>query len=502
MKIAAFMVIVAGLASGTPACVASPSGTSAVTTDTQSEARLMADRAIAFLKSKQGPSGGWGIPEKGPAYPAITGLVLQGMLAHDGVTVADPAVKKSVDWLLAMQQMDGGIYDKILPVYNTAIALTGIAKVPTPEARNAAARAQEFLKRLQYSEDTTVIEGNSESPKPVAETDPFYGGWGYGNRGRPDLSNTAFAIEALRASGLDPSDPAFKRAVVFLQRCQMDEKINQSSYAKGSSQGGFIYATSANKDSVGVGQSFAGETVESLSGPAGSAATITLKPNKDGKPPLKKAELSQLLRTRFAASTVADVKENADHIVVLLGPNSDGASALTITVRAQVQDPAVFAAALKDALAEHLATNDIQATAVTAWQGETHLRAYGSMSYAGLKSYLYAGLSKSDPRVTAVKRWVTQHYTLDENPGAGMDGYYYYVLMFGRAMDANGEPVLQVVDSSGTAKPREWKRDLVAKLATLQQADGSFRSVDSRWMEDNDVLITAYALIALEAAAH
>jgi hypothetical protein len=34
----------------------------------------------------------------------------------------------------------------------------------------------------------------------------------------------------------------------------------------------------------------------------------------------------------------------------------------------------------------------------------------------------------------------------------------------------------------------------------LQEPDGSFKSVDDRWMENDPVLITAYSLIALGEA--
>ena len=47
---------------------------------------------------------------------------------------------------------------------------------------------------------------------------------------------------------------------------------------------------------------------------------------------------------------------------------------------------------------------------------------------------------------------------------------------------------------------RDWANDLIDRLAGLQNADGSFKVVDDRWMEDNPVLITAYGLMALQHA--
>jgi squalene-hopene/tetraprenyl-beta-curcumene cyclase len=132
----------------------------------------------------------------------------------------------------------------------------------------------------------------------------------------------------------------------------------------------------------------------------------------------------------------------------------------------------------------------------------SRLRAYGSMTYAGFKSYVYAGLKKDDPRVQAAIEWIGRNYTLKENPGAGEDGLYYYYVVFARAMQAHGEPTVRVVSADGATQERRWAKDLVAQLATLQEPDGSFRPTKdgARWMEDNKVLITAYSLIALEAA--
>ncbi len=474
----------------------------AVPANSNEKAHAMATTAIVFLKSKQHISGGWSVPERGPTYPAITGLVLQGMLMHEGIDAKDAAAAKGIDWLLSKQQPDGGIYDTILPVYNTAISLTALSRANTPEARAAIKPAQEFLKNLQYFEDTRVLDGNSESAKPENKEDPFYGGWGYGNRGRPDLSNTAFAIEALKASGLESSDAAFLRARAFLQRCQLDDRFNDSAFAKGSTQGGFVYATSVNKDNIGGGQSFAGEISESLSGEPGTTAQFTLTKGSDGKPVLTKLQVVEMLSKAFAASTDQNVKEHAADLQVLIGASSDGLASVEITVRSRMTDPSMLHNAISPVLSAYLGNDGtITTQSVQHWRGESHLRAYGTMSYAGLKSYLYCGLSREDERVKAVTHWLRSNYTLAENPGVGSDGFYYYLLMFGRAMNAHGESEFETLVEGESRVVRNWRADLVNRMAELQQPDGSFKSIDSRWMEDNAVLITAYGLIALESAA-
>jgi squalene-hopene/tetraprenyl-beta-curcumene cyclase len=53
------------------------------------------------------------------------------------------------------------------------------------------------------------------------------------------------------------------------------------------------------------------------------------------------------------------------------------------------------------------------------------LRSYGSMTYAGLKSMIYAGLAADDPRVKAAVDWAHKHYSITDNPGLGDAGLYY-----------------------------------------------------------------------------
>lgn len=125
--------------------------------------------------------------------------------------------------------------------------------------------------------------------------------------------------------------------------------------------------------------------------------------------------------------------------------------------------------------------------------GRTALRSYGSISYAGLLSFIYAGLDKSDPRVKAVLDWLSENYTLDENPGLGAEGlfYYYHTMAKGLAV-AN-------VDFVKTKDGREvdWRSDLSRKLLNLQREDGSWANEAGRWMESDRTLTTSYILMAL-----
>lgn len=470
-------------------------------------AHQMAERAIAFLRSKQDKaSGGWGVNQKGPTFPAITGLVLQGMLMHEGLAPTDPMVLAGEKFLLDKQQPDGGIYDRILQNYNTAISLAALAEVPNPDAPTKAAidKARKFLLGLQFTEEEGNRLAGDDAAKAVTKADPYYGGFGYGHHQRPDMSNTAFAVEALRVSGLPENDPAFQRALVFLQRCQMLEKtpdgtiVNDLAYAKGSTQGGFIYATGPSGDQPGIGQSNAGEIMESMDGLPGASVRFTLRATKDGKP-LKLAKDAVFARIRASIDATTDLGHGIvpTTMNVLMGATGDGKTAHEFEVRANAS-PKRLTEVVQAAMGDDIA-GEVEATELAHSGGLVRHRAYGSMTYSGLKSYLYAGLTPSDPRVLAAVDWISHNYTFTQNPGVGSDGLYYSYVMFAKALHARGLPTIPVV-SGGQTTDRRWADDLINQLATLQEPDGSFRSLDGRWLEGDPVLITAYALVTLEHA--
>lgn len=121
------------------------------------------------------------------------------------------------------------------------------------------------------------------------------------------------------------------------------------------------------------------------------------------------------------------------------------------------------------------------------------LRSYGSMTYAGLKSMIYAGISKEDPRVKAAYDWIRRHYTITENPGMGNSGLFYYYHTFAKALDAVGEET--ITDATGNA--RDWRADLARQLIATQKDDGSWVNTNSRWLEGDPNLVTGYSLLAL-----
>ncbi|MFG0307160.1 MAG: prenyltransferase/squalene oxidase repeat-containing protein [Phycisphaerales bacterium JB040] len=376
-------------------CAAQP-----IEAELRAKARESADRAIAYLRSQQDPvSGGWSVREPGRQLPAISSLVLTGMIMDPRLDASDETIRRGVDFVLSFRAPDGGIHDGFLPNYNTSISVSMLSRLGTPEAARAIQTAVPYLKTLQYDES---YEGSLESPgftEPVSRDHPYYGGVGYGNNSRPDLSNLGFFLDALHDAGVSTEDPAYRKALVFLSRVQMLDEVNDQPYADDSEQGGFVYATTPNADSVDefIGQSQAGYYEEQTS---------------DGR---------------------------------------------TLT----------------------------------------RLRAYGSATYLGFKSLIYADLSADDPRLVAAREWIERNFTLDENPGLGDQGRYYYYCAMARALGAWGDDAIGPEGSE-----RDWREGLVRALLALQNEDGSFRVLHERWMEGDEVLITAYALIALQTAAN
>ena len=357
-------------------------------------AQMVSSRAIDYLTSRQHfVTGGWDDFPDEPHMPAFTALVLQGMLLDPTVDEKNGAVILGTRYLLEQVNEDGSIHDGILPSYNTAISISALSMIQDTKAMAASINGMKFLRTLQYSNtNSTSFEGVEG---PIDITHPYFGGVGYGKHGRPDLSNLSFFVDALHDTGVSTNDAAYQRAQVFLSRVQMVDEVNEMDYADGSEQGGFIYATVPDLESV------------------------------DGK-----AGQSQ-------AGTIVEITEAGEEL--------------------------------------------------------TRLQSYGSMTYAGFKSLVYADIDPEDPRMVSAWKWIEANYTLEENPGLGEQGYYYYLCTMARALDAFG-----VDEING----HNWREEMIDKIYELQFPNGAFKVLNKRWMEENDVLIAAYALIAIGHAAH
>ena len=133
--------------------------------------------------------------------------------------------------------------------------------------------------------------------------------------------------------------------------------------------------------------------------------------------------------------------------------------------------------------------------------GGEYLRSYGSMTYAGLLSFIYARVERDDERVQAAHHWIRRHFTLDENPGMGNEGLYYNYHTMAKALRAYGEDELELTDG----RRINWRKELVRKLVSLQRVEaetgnGYWVNESGRWWENDPVLVTAYAILAMEEA--
>jgi squalene-hopene/tetraprenyl-beta-curcumene cyclase len=327
-------------------------------------------KAYAPLKALQNEDGSFA-PKLGG--PGVTALVAAGLI-RTGMGPTDPVVAKALAYLESNVQKDGGIYNQRLANYTTCVALMTFQEANKDgKYDKVIAGASAFLKGLQQGGD-------------VAESDSKYGGVGYDGRGRPDLSNTHFFVDALLASGVSKDDPAIKKAIVYVGRCQnLKGEFNPLPFAAKATaddKGGFVYTPS---EAEGKG--------------------------KGGK-----------------------------------NVTPDGG-----------------------------------------------LRSYGSMSYAGLKSLLYAGVGKDDPRVKEAVGWIRRHYTVAENPGQRDAGLYYYYHLFAKGLDALGED--RFLDAKGVR--HDWRQDLFNELRRRQGTAGTWVNSNGAFLENTPELSTAFALLAL-----
>ena len=134
-----------------------------------------------------------------------------------------------------------------------------------------------------------------------------------------------------------------------------------------------------------------------------------------------------------------------------------------------------------------------KAGAVDLPDGRKGLKAYGSMTYAGFKSFIYANLQRDDPRVRAAMDWIRKHWTFEENPEVGQQGLFYYYETAAKALKAWGEDT--IVD--GRDRRHDWRDELSEAILKRQRPDGSWINEADRWFEGFPPVPTSYALIAL-----
>jgi squalene-hopene/tetraprenyl-beta-curcumene cyclase len=125
------------------------------------------------------------------------------------------------------------------------------------------------------------------------------------------------------------------------------------------------------------------------------------------------------------------------------------------------------------------------------------LPGYGSMTYAGIKSLIYCGVTENDDRVKKAYEWIQKNYSVDKNPGMPETrkewGLFYYYNTMAECLDALHKDY--VVDAKGVK--HNWRADLLAAIAKRQLPNGSFINDQKNWMEADPNLVSGYALMAL-----
>jgi squalene-hopene/tetraprenyl-beta-curcumene cyclase len=207
-----------------------------------SAAKNAVDRGVKFLAKNQHKDGSYGVK---PCV-GVTGLCVRAMAeCHRKYREEDgPFIGKGVEYMLSHVQKDGGIYNKDQGVenYRTCVAITALAALENEKYKLAIENAKKFITGIQCSEDT----GYDKAKHKTA-----YGGTGYGGDQRPDIVNTAFAVEAMKEAGLSKNHPFWKRTLVFLRRLQhnTEGEGNDLEWASDSPEvaGGFIYTPKESK---------------------------------------------------------------------------------------------------------------------------------------------------------------------------------------------------------------------------------------------------------------
>ncbi|MBQ2822766.1 MAG: terpene cyclase/mutase family protein [Thermoguttaceae bacterium] len=138
-------------------------------------------------------------------------------------------------------------------------------------------------------------------------------------------------------------------------------------------------------------------------------------------------------------------------------------------------------------------SQDPKSSASPMGRSKESLSTYGSMTYTGFKSLIYAGLTKEDKRVQTALEWLANRYSVTENPGQGDAGLFYYYIAMTKALLAYGVDTFR--DANGTE--HDWRAEITAQLIERQQEDGSWVNSNRRWMENSPVLVTGYALMIL-----
>ena len=336
--------------------------------------------------------------------------------------VAQDALVKGLDFLLSKQEADGHFSDAKTP------ALTALPLWASSEC------AKKGVKSSKYDSEKTaaILESAAKFVLAAQNQDGgFYAKMNHRGSGPGGLStyNTAVCLSALFEYGKAPTE-AMLKARKFLAESQLDGDDTMA--------GGF-----------GYGQARGRRRYADLSN---TAYALDAMRRTEGLEELRAGGKKVDVNWDKALAFVENLQEKD-------GPQKGGAAYNERTP---------------------------QAGSATNSTGRVKLMAYGSMSYAAVMSMAHAKLTKGDPRVRNALSYCEKYWTVEENPGMGNQGLFYYYDILSRALSAAG------VDKVGE---HEWKKELAAQLVKLQKPDGSWYNENNRFWEADPVLCTSFAVI-------
>jgi len=414
------------------------------------EAKSSIQRGVNFLTDTQMENGSW------LDQPSVTGLcmvALHNSNSQQNPSIRKAAVEKARKYILAHVNPNGSITpdDGSYVNYTTSICLSALAIIGNPADKEVMLNARHFLIGEQITEERLeFLKKKFESYKKV--------------------------MDILIKEEDNP----------FLAGLDIDRKRIEKVYKK--------YKDYASKDLSkknpfygGIGYGSGGPTAPDLSNTSWALEALYLTEHLDseaggGTPETAKKSALAWNRAVNFLRKVQRIPESADASwVVGDGKNFDGGFVYQPGY-SKVNDKAAKNGA-------KMAKNNV------GYPNTPGLRSYGTMTYAGLKSMIYAKLDKDDYRVKAANEWAKKHYTLDENPEMGPEGHYYYIHLFAKAHAAMGGDYVTTPDGV----KHNWRVDVIKKLLELQKGKGEWLNDRSgRWWESIPQLSTAYALIAME----
>jgi squalene-hopene/tetraprenyl-beta-curcumene cyclase len=172
------------------------------------------DYIAAQQKTEGDLAGGWAV--KIPNKDEVPDLGVSGLCTYALAKAPDRAkyqanIERAAAYILKQSQPDGSFCDPggILKNYKTSIAVIALTAIDAEKYKDRVIQARDYIIASQKKDGV------------------WKGGFGYGDtntrgetRQKADLSNTDFALQALKASGLPPDHPAYKDAVAFIEACQ------------------------------------------------------------------------------------------------------------------------------------------------------------------------------------------------------------------------------------------------------------------------------------------